>query len=182
MAVGQGPNIFSMKREKKNRQKMGGVVERGVTKKRGGRGKRRVDRDRRSWAKGVCFKLQQFCINHQENGILFHCSDLMGDSNCSNCINCHDKWEITEELVQNRFQQDRGIFWDGYSVYGLDKLLVAIIWLSKFREVQNDSRKEATNTVQSSTGDSLLDPFISHHFQGCVNLVCKGKESRVNWR
>lgn len=109
MAVGQGPNIFSMKREKKNRQKMGGVVKRGVTKKRGGRGKRRVNRDRRrNWAKGVCFKLQQFCINHQENGILFHCSDLMGYSNYSNCINCHDKWEITEELVQDRFQQDCG--------------------------------------------------------------------------
>lgn len=52
-------------------------------------------RERKKEARETWFKLQQFCISHQENGIRFHRSDLIWYSNCRNCISYQDKWEIT---------------------------------------------------------------------------------------
>lgn len=75
MAARQGPNIFSM-RGRKNR------------------------RERKKEAKETWFKLQQFCISHQENGIRFHRSDLMWYSSCRNCISYQDKWEITGKHLE----------------------------------------------------------------------------------
>lgn len=76
MAARQGPNIFSMKREKKDRDGVGGEGGTGAAREGGatGWGKETGGRSRTSEA---CFKLQQFCISHQENGVRFHCSDLM---------------------------------------------------------------------------------------------------------
>ena len=58
-------------------------MEGGGTGRGGGGGRGWGDGDRRrSRAREACFKLYQFCISHQENGIHFHCSDLMGCSDC----------------------------------------------------------------------------------------------------
>lgn len=96
MAARQGPDIFSMKREKEERR--GGRGWRGEAARQvEGRGVGRGWgwRQKRSKTWEACFKLQQFCISHQENGIHFHCSDLMGYSDCGSCISYQDRWEIT---------------------------------------------------------------------------------------
>lgn len=78
MAARQGPNIFSLKR---------GQTETGLGRERLERGGQR-GKEVAAWAmetgkrgaREACFKLLQFCISHHENGIGFHCPDLMGDS------------------------------------------------------------------------------------------------------
>lgn len=75
MAARQGPNIFSM-RGRKNR------------------------RERKKETRETWFKLQQFCISHQENGIRFHRSDLIWYSSCRDCISYQDKWEITGKHLE----------------------------------------------------------------------------------
>lgn len=75
MAARQGPNIFSM-RGRKNR------------------------REWKKEARETWFKLQQFCISHQENGIRFHRSDLIWYSSCRNSISYQDEWEITGKHLE----------------------------------------------------------------------------------
>lgn len=67
----------------------------------------------RSRIRKACFKLQQFCISHQENGIRFHCCDLMGYSRRRNCISYQDKREITPQPVQGQVpgRRRQGALW-----------------------------------------------------------------------
>lgn len=99
MATCQCPNIYSERRrwaegwgeKKKRRKKTMETVE----------GKKNP---RETW-----FKLPQFCISHQENGIRFHPSDLIWYSSCRNCIRYQDKWEITEKHLEREIEVNFGM-------------------------------------------------------------------------
>lgn len=65
---------------------------------------RRKKKPRETW-----FKLPQFCISHQENGIRFHHSDLIWYSSCSNCIRYQDKWEITGKHLEREIEANFGM-------------------------------------------------------------------------
>lgn len=158
MAACQGPSIFSMKREKKDRQRGAGRGWGGGSSQ-GSRGDGGWGTETgRGRAREACFKLQQFCISHQENGIRFHCLDLMGYSGCRSCISCQDKREITGEPV---WGQVSGRLWPGAQWHHSGRWQLSPWWRS--------SDPQSSGGLQSADrkgGDGGPSQVLSHRLSG----------------
>lgn len=97
MAACQGPSAFSMKREKKDRQRgLGGV---GRREQSSGEWQGVGDRDRDRQGQGSLLQITAILHKPSRKQHSFSLPDLMGYSGCRRCISCQDKWEITGEPV-----------------------------------------------------------------------------------
>lgn len=111
-------------------------------------------------ARETWFKLQQFCISHQENGIRFHHSDLIWYSSCRNCISYQDKWEITGKHLERTAKI-------GANFSVVAEAVCALLPIAKWQEESlwrsSDTQRSGWNSGRRWLGWDLSVPDTCRH-------------------
>lgn len=189
MAACQGPSIFSMKREKKDRQRGAGRGWEGRSSQGsggGGRWQEVGDRDRERQGQGSLLQITAILHKPSRKRHSFSLPDLMGYSGCRRCISCQDKWEITGEPM---WGQVSGRLWPGAGWHHSLRWQLSPWWRSSDPQssggLQSADRKGGDRGPSQALSHRLsgwqlsisLPYFFLYLFQccACLGTKCNGK-------